>query len=74
VSLVCVVQTVVGLLFGSLQAVQDGLDDPFDGISEDDIDFHSLYAWAPDALWYVGEITQMPHPLAGGLFVCNLIP
>jgi hypothetical protein len=22
-----------------------------EGISEDDIDFHSLYAWAPDALW-----------------------
>lgn len=28
------------LIFGSMQSVQDALDDPFDGIAEDDIDLH----------------------------------
>jgi hypothetical protein len=29
---------ICGLIFGSMQSVQDSLDNPFDGISEDDID------------------------------------
>ena len=28
---------IVSFVFGTLQGVQDKLDDPFDGISEDDI-------------------------------------
>ena len=32
-----VIAVLVSFLFGSLQAVQDKLDDPFDGIGEDDV-------------------------------------
>ena len=31
------ISVVVSFLYGSLQAVQDKLDDPFDGIGEDDV-------------------------------------
>ncbi|XP_065837613.1 uncharacterized protein [Oscarella lobularis] len=36
----------VSFVFGSLQAVEDALDDPFDGISEDDINLDQLQDWA----------------------------
>eukprot|EP00729_Bicosta_minor_P030768 gene30768-24964_t len=42
---------ICGLIFGSMQSVQDSLDDPFDGISEDDVDLHSIFGWAPKAIW-----------------------
>ena len=42
---------ICALIFGSMQSVQDALDDPFDGISEDDIDMQVLNFWHPTALW-----------------------
>lgn len=37
-------------IFGSLQGVQDILDDPFDGISEDDINLGQLEDWTSHSL------------------------
>jgi hypothetical protein len=40
----------VSFVLGSLQAVEDALDDPFDGISEDDINLDQLQDWSYFAL------------------------
>eukprot|EP00045_Choanoeca_perplexa_P016679 m.227810 g.227810 ORF g.227810 m.227810 type:complete len:926 (-) comp17328_c0_seq2:1353-4130(-) len=52
---------VVTLLFGALQSVQDGLDDPFDGIGEDDVSLYELSRWPHMALW--ARSSDMPPPL-----------
>ena len=48
-----------------MQSVQDSLDDPFDGISEDDVNLHAIFEWAPKAIWnteaiQAGEIRGNP--------------
>jgi len=48
------------LIFGSMQSVQDALDDPFDGIAEDDIDLHLVTAWPPTALWENSRDQKVP--------------
>ena len=40
----------VAFVFGALQGVQDKLDDPFDGMSEDDINLNSLDEWTSQSL------------------------
>ena len=40
----------VAFVFGALQGVQDKLDDPFDGMSEDDINLDSLDEWTSQSL------------------------
>ena len=37
-------------IFGCLQGVQDKLDDPFDGMSEDDVNLKSIDEWTFDSL------------------------
>lgn len=39
------VSTIVAFVFSLLQGVQDQLDDPFDGLSEDDIQLDSIDEW-----------------------------
>lgn len=41
----------VTLIFGALQSVQDGLDDPFDGVGEDDVSLYELSLWPSVAMW-----------------------
>ena len=36
------IAVLVSFMFGTLQGVQDKLDDPFDGMSEDDIDLEQV--------------------------------
>ena len=36
------IAVLVAFLFGALQGVQDKLDDPFDGMSEDDINLETV--------------------------------
>ena len=40
----------VSFIFGCLQGVQDKLDDPFDGMSEDDINLRSIDEWTFNSL------------------------
>ena len=40
------ISVMVAFVFAALQGVQDKLDDPFDGMSEDDIKLDSLEEWA----------------------------
>ena len=40
------ISVMVAFVFSALQGVQDKLDDPFDGMSEDDIKLESLEEWA----------------------------
>ncbi|EDQ91963.1 uncharacterized protein MONBRDRAFT_31097 [Monosiga brevicollis MX1] len=47
---------VVTLLFGALQSVQDGLDDPFDGVGEDDVSLFELSRWPKVALWKTSNL------------------
>eukprot|EP00037_Helgoeca_nana_P013420 m.123512 g.123512 ORF g.123512 m.123512 type:complete len:553 (-) comp22018_c0_seq1:183-1841(-) len=51
---------ICAMIFGSLQAVQDTLDDPFDGVGQDDIDLHLITAWAPSALWTDEKHQRIP--------------
>eukprot|EP00040_Diaphanoeca_grandis_P026693 m.149879 g.149879 ORF g.149879 m.149879 type:complete len:422 (-) comp30688_c0_seq2:308-1573(-) len=51
---------ICSIVFGSLQSVQDSLDDPFDGIGEDDVDLQMLTAWSPIALWEKPEDQVIP--------------
>jgi len=44
------VSTMVAFVFGALQGVQDKLDDPFDGMSEDDIKLDTLDEWTFQSL------------------------
>lgn len=44
------ISVLVSFLFGSLQAVQDKLDDPFDGIGEDDVNLGQLDDWTTQSL------------------------
>eukprot|EP00794_Sanderia_malayensis_P000445 gene445-1086_t len=44
------IAVLVTFLFGALQGVQDKLDDPFDGMSEDDIDLETLDEWTVHSL------------------------
>ena len=39
------------MLFGALQAVQDNLDNPFDGVGEDDIDILAEAKWPGISMW-----------------------
>lgn len=39
----------VSMLFSVLQGVQDKLDDPFDGVGEDDINLDTIEEWSVDA-------------------------
>lgn len=42
------------------QTVQDKLDDPFDGIGQDDIDLHLITSWTPSALWQNPDDQRIP--------------
>jgi hypothetical protein len=66
---------ITALVFGSLQAVQDTLDDPFDGIGVDDIDLHLITAWAPSALWEVrgAFVILLAHAIVASC-VCGSAP
>eukprot|EP00795_Rhopilema_esculentum_P017164 gene17164-8706_t len=44
------IAVLVAFLFGALQGVQDKLDDPFDGMSEDDINLETLDEWTIQSL------------------------
>ena len=44
------ISIMVSFLFGSLQSVQDKLDDPFDGIGEDDVKLGQLDDWTTQSL------------------------
>ncbi|XP_028411303.1 uncharacterized protein LOC114533877 [Dendronephthya gigantea] len=44
------ISVMVSFLFGSLQSVQDKLDDPFDGIGEDDVKLGQLDDWTTQSL------------------------
>ncbi|XP_065176506.1 uncharacterized protein LOC135806272 [Sycon ciliatum] len=45
----------VTVLYGSLQTLQDNLDDPFDGIGEDDIELDTLDEWTRRSLGVVAS-------------------
>ena len=45
-----VIAVLVAAVFGSLQGVQDKLDDPFDGMSEDDINLDTIDEWTFSSL------------------------
>ena len=36
----------MAIVFGSLQSAQDSMDDPFDGIGDDDIDLYNMANWS----------------------------
>ena len=44
------IAVMASFIFGCLQGVQDKLDDPFDGMSEDDVDIESIAEWTFDSL------------------------
>ncbi|XP_078372341.1 uncharacterized protein LOC144656007 [Oculina patagonica] len=44
------IAVLTSFIFGTLQGVQDVLDDPFDGISEDDINLGQLEDWTAQSL------------------------
>ena len=44
------ISVLVAFVFAALQGVQDKLDDPFDGFSEDDIDIETLDEWTFQSL------------------------
>ena len=44
------IAVMASFVFGCLQGVQDKLDDPFDGLSEDDVNLKSIDEWAFDSL------------------------
>ncbi|XP_065643649.1 uncharacterized protein LOC136075172 [Hydra vulgaris] len=44
------ISLMVAFVFGVLQGVQDKLDDPFDGMSEDDINLDTLDEWTSQSL------------------------
>lgn len=44
------ISIMVAFVFGALQGVQDKLDDPFDGMSEDDINLDTLDEWTLQSL------------------------
>ena len=45
-----VIAVLVAAVFGALQGVQDKLDDPFDGMSEDDINLDTIDEWTFNSL------------------------
>ena len=44
------IAVMASFIFGCLQGVQDKLDDPFDGMSEDDVNIESIAEWTFDSL------------------------
>ena len=44
------IAVIASFIFGCLQGVQDKLDDPFDGMSEDDVNLKSIDEWTFDSL------------------------
>ena len=45
-----IIAVLVAAVFGALQGVQDKLDDPFDGMSEDDINLDTIDEWTFNSL------------------------
>lgn len=46
-------------VFGSLQSIQDRLDDPFLGVTYDEINLDDLYAWAKESLGLNANRTEI---------------
>ena len=49
------IAVLVAAVFGALQGVQDKLDDPFDGMSEDDINLDTIDEWTFNSLHSAAE-------------------
>jgi len=49
------IAVLVAAVFGALQGVQDKLDDPFDGMSEDDINLDTIDEWTFNSLDYAAK-------------------
>ena len=65
------IAVLVSFTFGALQGVQDKLDDPFDGMSEDDINLKTIDEWTFNSLevtvnrdFKVGRFQVTPKSLA----------